>query len=183
MATEIHDPVLLEKTADFLFQNTAVTTSTKTLPHSIRVAELLRENNAPQTLIMAAMLHDVVEDTQITSEDVHTNFGNAIGDIVDSLTIEKQGSYNQKLRNFEDSCHRAAAIGFGALAIRACDLVDNSRHHDASNPEKNDYLRNKFYVFMGIAKPVLVGTNYWPLVKEAKEENVLPLARFTQVND
>ena len=57
------------------------------LLHSIQVAEMLWERGYPQHVVTAAILHDVVEDADITVEDVKQSFGQQVALYVDALTI------------------------------------------------------------------------------------------------
>jgi (p)ppGpp synthase/HD superfamily hydrolase len=54
--------------------------------HPLAVAELV--NSVPHTdeMVAAALLHDVVEDTPVTSEEIHAEFGPVVGALVDWLT-------------------------------------------------------------------------------------------------
>ena len=57
------------------------------LLHSIQVAEMLWERGFPQDVVIAAVLHDVVEDTDITIDDVEQSFGHQVAVYVDALTV------------------------------------------------------------------------------------------------
>ena len=57
------------------------------LLHSIQVAEMLWERGFPQDVVIAAVLHDVVEDTDITIDDVGQSFGHQVAVYVDALTV------------------------------------------------------------------------------------------------
>lgn len=57
------------------------------LLHSIQVAEMLWERGYPQHVATAAILHDVVEDADITVEDVEQGFGQQVALYVDALNI------------------------------------------------------------------------------------------------
>jgi len=54
--------------------------------HSLAVAGILAELRLDYETIAAAILHDVVEDTDIRLEDVHEQFGKTIRDLVDGVT-------------------------------------------------------------------------------------------------
>lgn len=58
--------------------------------HSVRVASKLREPIA----IASALLHDVVEDTQVTNEEIRMEFGNDVADVVAALTRGKNETWN-----------------------------------------------------------------------------------------
>src|SRR5210317_492023 len=54
--------------------------------HVIAVAEILRDLNLDYETLAAAMLHDVVEDTDVTLDDVRSEFGPVIAHLVDGVT-------------------------------------------------------------------------------------------------
>ena len=54
--------------------------------HSIAVALILAEQLLDSTTIAAALLHDVVEDSDVRTEDIAKEFGSEIAGIVDGLT-------------------------------------------------------------------------------------------------
>ena len=54
--------------------------------HSIAVAMILGEQLLDSTTIAAALLHDVVEDSDVRTEDVAREFGPEIAGVVDGLT-------------------------------------------------------------------------------------------------
>lgn len=51
--------------------------------HPVHVAEILSNINLDDATICAALLHDVVEDTEVTREELENEFGKEISDMVD----------------------------------------------------------------------------------------------------
>jgi GTP diphosphokinase / guanosine-3',5'-bis(diphosphate) 3'-diphosphatase len=54
--------------------------------HPMRVLLALQAIGYPEAYQVAAVLHDVVEDTEATLEEIHERFGSLVGDAVDALT-------------------------------------------------------------------------------------------------
>jgi GTP pyrophosphokinase len=54
--------------------------------HSVAVATILAEQQMDTTTIAAALLHDVVEDSDVTLDDIRRDFGTEVADLVDGLT-------------------------------------------------------------------------------------------------
>lgn len=80
----------------------------------------------PETLA-AAWLHDVVEDTPATLEDVEKSFGRSIASLVESLTdVSRPRDGNRSVRKEIDRRHLARA-GRQAKTIKLADLIDNCR--------------------------------------------------------
>src|SRR5947209_1978346 len=56
------------------------------IQHPLEVALLLADMRIDADSIVAALLHDVVEDTRYTLDDLREQFGNAVANIVDGVT-------------------------------------------------------------------------------------------------
>lgn len=54
--------------------------------HPLAVAKIVRDGGGSEAEIVAAVLHDVVEDTDYTLDDIRTLFGDEVTDIVDAVT-------------------------------------------------------------------------------------------------
>ena len=54
--------------------------------HPLNVAYILADLNMDDATICAALLHDVVEDTEATNEDIKNKFGNEIAEMVAGVT-------------------------------------------------------------------------------------------------
>jgi len=54
--------------------------------HCVAVAKILSEMHVPPSIVAAGLLHDTVEDTKITLEDIRRDFGDEIGKLVDAVT-------------------------------------------------------------------------------------------------
>ena len=67
---------------------------------------------------VAAVLHDVVEDTDATIEEVRHFFGDAVADVVEAVTKVQDESY-------EDYIKRIVKFGPSAVLIKRADIKDN----------------------------------------------------------
>ena len=56
------------------------------ITHPLHVAIYLSDLNFDKETIAAALLHDLIEDTEITYNDLKKNFGSEVADIVDGVT-------------------------------------------------------------------------------------------------
>lgn len=118
------------------------------LLHSIQVAEMLWERGFPQDVVIAAVLHDVVEDTDITIDDVEQSFGHQVAVYVDALTVSDTQDIIQ-------SFARTAELGSEALSIRAADLIQNSYYYHLASTDMQKRLRDKFVYFMELSGELL----------------------------
>lgn len=118
------------------------------LLHSIQVAEMLWERDFSQDAVIAAVLHDVVEDTAITIEDVEQHFGEQVAQYVNALTISDTQDVTQ-------SFARTAELGSEALSIRVADLIQNSYYYHLAPVDMQRQLRDKFIDFMKLSSNLL----------------------------
>lgn len=118
------------------------------LLHSIQVAQMLWERGFPQDVVIAAVLHDVVEDTDITIDDVGQSFGHQVAVYVDALTVSDTQDTMQ-------SFARTAELGSEALSIRAADLIQNSYYYHLASTDMQKRLRDKFVYFMELSGELL----------------------------
>ena len=94
--------------------------------HPIAVAEIVRSVPHTSEMIAAAYLHDVVEDTPVTIEEIRDAFGEKVGELVDWLTdVSRPGDGNRRMRRASDLAHTAKAPP-QAKTIKLADLIDNS---------------------------------------------------------
>ena len=56
------------------------------IDHPVAVAEIVANNGGDQRMVMAALLHDTVEDTPYTLQSLAVTFGREVADIVDAVT-------------------------------------------------------------------------------------------------
>ncbi len=71
--------------------------------HPLEVAEVLAEMKLDSTAIAAALLHDAVEDTQATGEEIAAGFGDQVAHIVEGVTkIDKIQFANREDRQAEN---------------------------------------------------------------------------------
>ncbi|MCP3664283.1 MAG: bifunctional (p)ppGpp synthetase/guanosine-3',5'-bis(diphosphate) 3'-pyrophosphohydrolase [Gammaproteobacteria bacterium] len=93
--------------------------------HLEAVAELVSTVTDDPETIAAAWLHDTVEDTPATFEDIESVFGSTIADLVEELTdISRPGDGNRASRKAIDRQHLAKASS-RAKTVKLSDLIDN----------------------------------------------------------
>ncbi|WP_319371858.1 HD domain-containing protein [uncultured Ilyobacter sp.] len=61
-------------------------TTTPYIVHPVMVAMMLREEGCPEHLILSALLHDTIEDSHVSYEDIRTKFGKNVAKIVLNLS-------------------------------------------------------------------------------------------------
>ena len=95
--------------------------------HLSAVAKLVASVTDDKELIAAAWLHDTVEDTQATLEDIEETFGMPVAELVEELTdISKPGDGNRATRKRIDRLHLSQASK-RAKTVKLADLIDNCK--------------------------------------------------------
>jgi len=96
--------------------------------HLAAVVELVRSVPHTVEMLCAAWLHDVVEDTSATLEDVHREFGAEVAALVSMLTdVSVPSDGNRATRKALDRAHLATASA-EAQTVKLADVIDNVRN-------------------------------------------------------
>lgn len=93
--------------------------------HPIAVAELLAERGYGEETVAAALLHDVVEDSETTVEEIAARFGQPVARLVEVLSDDE--SISDYERRKSEHRRRVEEAGGDALAIYAADKLSNVR--------------------------------------------------------
>jgi guanosine-3',5'-bis(diphosphate) 3'-pyrophosphohydrolase len=121
--------------------------------HPIAVSEILKKYypEATPAMVAAALLHDTVEDTDVTMSDIYEEFGLEIGKLVYWLTdVSKPHQGNRKLRKSIDRAHTLSAPP-EAQIVKLADLIHNSQ--DILEWDKDFavvYLKEKALILEGL---------------------------------
>lgn len=141
--------------------------------HTERVAETVLMAGHCNNLVCAAFLHDTIEDTLISHENLVYEFGLFIAHLVLELTDQYcDPSLGNRKRRKELECKRLSQISYEAATIKYADLLDNTESivkHDKEFAKV--YLAEKRGILEVMAQgdPVLY-FKCWDILKEAEEE-------------
>ena len=103
--------------------------------HPAAVVEWVSSVPHTPEMVAAAWLHDTVEDTAATFDEVERVFGLKIAELVEMLTdVSKPSDGNRKARKALDRSHTAQASP-AAKTIKLADLIDNSHSIIERDPE------------------------------------------------
>ncbi len=110
--------------------------------HPIAVATIVSEEmGLGSTSICAALLHDVLDGTDYTIEDIENIFGKKIALIVDGLTKIAGGIFGDKALEQAENFKKlllTMSEDIRVILIKICDRLDNMRHLD-KQPEAKRY--------------------------------------------
>ena len=106
--------------------------------HPIAVARIIAvELELGSNPIMAAFLHDVVEDTDYTIDDIRQRFGNDVAFLVGVVTKKKKEHYerSKQVDNYQQILE-SVQYDVRALLIKLADRLHNMRTLDSMRPDK-----------------------------------------------
>ncbi len=104
------------------------------IKHPIAVAEIVQSVHHTEEMVIAAILHDTVEDTAVTLLDIKHAFGPTVATLVAWLTdISTPFHGNRSARKELDRIHNALAPA-AAKTIRLADLIDNTKSIQEHDP-------------------------------------------------
>ena len=109
--------------------------------HPIAVARIVcKEIGLGSTSICCALLHDVVEDTEYTVEDIRHHFGDKIAQIVEGLTKISAQQVTQPIDSLQAQNIRKLLLTIGddarVILIKIADRLHNMRTLSSMKPEK-----------------------------------------------
>ncbi|MBQ9816643.1 MAG: bifunctional (p)ppGpp synthetase/guanosine-3',5'-bis(diphosphate) 3'-pyrophosphohydrolase [Proteobacteria bacterium] len=107
--------------------------------HPLGVAKLVTQLKLDEASICAALLHDVVEDTETTHRDIVDEFGLEIANLVDALTkLDKYQFTSKEERQAANFCKMLFAMNsdLRCILIKLADRVHNMRTLQHMRPDK-----------------------------------------------
>ncbi|MDD6140761.1 MAG: RelA/SpoT family protein, partial [Bacteroidales bacterium] len=124
--------------------------------HPIAVAKIVsQEIGLGSTSICSALLHDVVEDTEYTVEDIEINFGKKIASIVDGLTKISGGIFGDKASAQAENFRKlllTMADDIRVILIKMADRLHNMRTLSSMLPNKQYKIAGEtLYIYAPLA--------------------------------
>jgi len=137
------------------------------ISHPIAVARILTPLHLDTQAIMAALLHDVVEDTDISNEDIAKKFGKPVADLVDGLSkldrIEFETKEDAQAENFRKML-LAMARDVRVILIKLADRLHNMRTLGSMSREKIERIaRETMEIYAPIANRLGLNAIYQEL--------------------
>ncbi len=143
----------IEKAIFFLVKksNQSIKNSKPVILHSLKVGINLCNNGYNKNIVIAGILHDILEDTETKIEEIKKEFGLEVAELVESNT------FNEKIKDeterYKELFNRCLSVGKDALIIKAADILDNSNYYSLSKDKEK--LIEKMNYFMSISKKLI----------------------------
>ena len=125
------------------------------ITHPLHVAIYLCELNFDKETIAAALLHDLIEDTDITYEDLKKEFGEEVADIVDGVTKLDKIKYSSNEEAKADAIRKmviAMSKDIRVLILKLADRLHNIQTIEYHQDWKQENIANEtLYVYAPLA--------------------------------
>ncbi len=137
------------------------------ISHPVAVADLLRDIGASAAVIAAGFLHDVVEDTNVTPEELEEHFGGEVRALVEGVTKLGGLHFTNKTEAQAENLRRmflAMASDIRVVLVKLADRLHNMRTLAALRPEKQLRIaRETREIYAPLANRLGIGRFKWEL--------------------
>lgn len=130
-------------------------TSMPYLDHVLAVAELLHQSGFDDEVVAAALLHDAVEHTRLSSSEIASEFGDRIAGLVSAMTDREEiEDWEQRKAEHRE---RVGASGRDAIAIYAADKLAGIRETRVGYAEAEEDVEDR------LGRPLDLRLRAWDL--------------------
>lgn len=109
--------------------------------HPMEVMQILTENNCPENVIIAGILHDTLEDTDTTPQELEAKFGKSVLDIALSESEDKSKTWRERKQHTIDCL---AKDSMETKLVRCADKLSNIKSMYADLQEQGEKLWERF---------------------------------------
>ena len=153
------------------------------ITHPVAVARILAELEAGPNTLVAALLHDTVEDTDLTLKDLEKIFGKDVSSLVDAVTkLNKLTFQSTAQADNQQKMLLAMAKDIRVVLIKIADRLHNMRTLDAMLPEKQERISKET---LDIYAPIAhrLGLFRWKAELEDRSLRYVDTAMFYKVSN
>ncbi|MGL5060694.1 MAG: RelA/SpoT family protein [Microcoleus sp.] len=135
--------------------------------HPVAVAGILRYMGGNSAMIAAGFLHDIVEDTEVTVEELEQRFGPEVRQLVEGVTKLSKFNFSSKTERQAENFRRmflAMAKDIRVIVVKLADRLHNMRTLEHLSPEKQRSISLETReIFAPLANRLGIGRFKWEL--------------------
>jgi GTP diphosphokinase / guanosine-3',5'-bis(diphosphate) 3'-diphosphatase len=192
------DSELIQRAYDYSFRMHAGQTRKSGQPyivHPVGVAGILADLRLDAASVCAGLLHDVVEDTLATTDEISKEFGTEVAELVDGVTKLSKINFTSKEDRQAENFRKmvvAMARDIRVLLIKLCDRLDNMRTLEHMTGEAQERIsRETLEIYAPLAnrlgiqafKSELEDLSFKHLEPEAQAELVAQMTKTKRERD
>ncbi len=137
------------------------------IAHPVAVANILRGLGGDSAMIAAGFLHDVVEDTDVSADEIEAHFGVEVRQMVEGVTKLSKFRFNSKTERQAENFRRmflAMAQDIRVIVVKLADRLHNMRTLQHLPREKQvQKARETIEIFAPLANRLGIGRIKWEL--------------------
>ncbi|OGO18481.1 MAG: hypothetical protein A2Z15_07940 [Chloroflexi bacterium RBG_16_50_11] len=109
----------------------------------------------PKDIVIAGILHDLLEDTDVSFNDIKEKFGEKIARLVQACSFD--AAIKDKKEQYNEVFARCLKEGKEALLVKIADLIDNLPYmlNAKYAGDLHDFLREKIQYFIELIRPTM----------------------------
>ncbi len=132
------------------------------LVHPLNVAGILADMKADDVSIVVGLLHDILEDTGVTKEDLARQFGAEVAELVDGVTKIGKFTYHSREQEQAETFRKmilGMATDLRVILVKLADRLHNMRTLEHLSPEKRKEIsRETLEIYAPIANRLGIGS-------------------------
>ena len=129
--------------------------------HSIRMGMYLYNYNYEPDTVKAAILHDIIEDSDTTIDEIEERFGNKVAQLVQANTFDSTAG--DRAAQGEECLQRCLKYGKDALIVKAADKLENSFYvvDPVTAREWSEFWVTEMRHMLDVSQPVIGDELIW----------------------